>query len=713
MLTPLAIALLLQVQPPHGQPPVTTQRADSYLDAAARETVMRARAYRERVDRSITRYEAVSRERISLGLTALRRERLFFRRETAARIDWQRDGITRIEVLGARQVIPVAFADVRIADDADAVTQHAFDPADDRLFLGMMDSSFVYHPFAEDGDTHYRFGSGDTTAIRLPDGRTVRLYAIEVQPRIQDVHHFIGTVWVDADSYAMVRAVFRLADAFDLGRDGEDDDADDIPGFLKPIQAEVKYFTVEYGLWELRWWLPRLVAFEAVASVGGFARAPLRYERTYTDYRVEGDPDAPTIARTALAEPDADSAMVACFARGYCRCNDSGCSNLSVVMPDDTLTLLHSPYLPESIYAQDETLMSSTELRELADHLEGAIPEAPWQLTRPTFAWGLGGSGLVRYNRVEGISVGARTGVDFGRLQADAVARIGLAELEPEVEIGITREQNLRQLRLAGYRRLSAMNPAARPLGIGNSVGALLFGDDDGEYQRALGVQLTGRPAPATGSNAYDWRIYAERQRAVDAETDFSLRHALDGDHVFRPALAAARADQLGAHIVLRRARGLDPAGFRWGAELDVEGATGTFDFARSALTLRAGTPLPGGWVGSLEVAGGTSTGDVPVQSAFFLGGPATVRGYHGAAAYGSAFWRGRAEVGTSFPAARLTLFGDAGWAGDRQDRRLSPQLVSAGIGGSFLDGLVRIDLARALERPTGWRLHFYVDGVL
>jgi hemolysin activation/secretion protein len=103
----------------------------------------------------------------------------------------------------------------------------------------------------------------------------------------------------------------------------------------------------------------------------------------------------------------------------------------------------------------------------------------------------------------------------------------------------------------------------------------------------------------------------------------------------------------------------------------------------------------------------------VPVQSAFFLGGPATVRGYHGAAAYGSAFWRGRAEVGTSFPAARLTLFGDAGWAGDRQDRRLSPQLVSAGIGGSFLDGLVRIDLARALERPTGWRLHFYVDGVL
>jgi len=32
---------------------------------------------------------------------------------------------------------------------------------------------------------------------------------------------------------------------------------------------------------------------------------------------------------------------------------------------------------------------------------------------------------------------------------------------------------------------------------------------------------------------------------------------------------------------------------------------------------------------------------------------------------------------------------------------------------GPILDGLMRIDLARALRAPTGWRLDFYVDGVL
>src|SRR5690606_11456929 len=152
------------------------------------------------------------------------------------------------------------FRRVLFRSDHGDVEDQAFDPADDRLFLGWSDSSFVHHPFADDSDEHYRFRSADTTEIRLPDGRPVRLLGIEVEPRIQDVHHFIGTLWLDADAHAMVRAVFRLADAFGRERDDDDGDSDDIPGFLKPVQAEVKYFTIEYGLWELRWCLPRLVA---------------------------------------------------------------------------------------------------------------------------------------------------------------------------------------------------------------------------------------------------------------------------------------------------------------------------------------------------------------------------------------------------------------------------------------------------------------------
>jgi hypothetical protein len=38
---------------------------------------------------------------------------------------------------------------------------------------------------------------------------------------------------------------------------------------------------------------------------------------------------------------------------------------------------------------------------------------------------------------------------------------------------------------------------------------------------------------------------------------------------------------------------------------------------------------------------------------------------------------------------------------------------MSAGVGASFLDGLFRLDLARALRAPRGWRVDFYMDGAL
>ena len=41
------------------------------------------------------------------------------------------------------------------------------------------------------------------------------------------------------------------------------------------------------------------------------------------------------------------------------------------------------------------------------------------------------------------------------------------------------------------------------------------------------------------------------------------------------------------------------------------------------------------------------------------------------------------------------------------------PLLLSAGVGASFLDGLVRLDLARALRTPTGWRVDLYLDAAL
>ena len=717
MLARLAL-LFVSMQAPQPDS-IDASRASAYLDEAARDLVAKARWRRTRVDQSITRYTTRSLERISMGVSALRRERLFYRREIATRIDWRRDGIPVVEVEGAREVIPAAFRGLRLPDDLDSdVMSAAFDPSSDRLFFGSEsrdereegDSAFIFHPLGRNAERHYRFRSGDSTFIRLQDGRTLRLAALEIIPAIRDVHHVTGTIWIDTDSNAMVRAVFKLADEFRLGRDI--DDEEDLPGFLNVVRADVKYLTIEYGLWELHWWMPRIIAFEGSASIGNLVHFPLRYEMRYDAYVVEGDTTVEPIARSELPEMDRDSVEKACFERGYCRCDGESCRNFRIIIPEDTAALIASARLPASAYAEDEFLMSEAELRALGDALRAGLPDPPWQLGPPTLEWGLSGDGLVRYNRIEALSIGAQAGLDLGKLQVEGVARLGVADLEPNAELRLIRAGLSNAWTAAAYRRLAAMDESTKPLGFGNSFNGLFLGRDDGEYFRTLGVELTAAPSDIA-SNAWDLRLFAERQRSAEVETDFSVPHLFDGDRVFRPNRPAERANQVGAEAAVRYDRGLDPERLRWGIMLQALGSTGTFDFTRAALTTHLIFPLGGDLTGSLEAAAGWSGGTVPTQSLWYLGGPGSLRGYAGAVIGGESFWRGRAEIGMGLPGARLALFGDAGWAGPRDKFTSDPSLIGAGVGASFMDGLLRIDLARAMRSPTGWRLDIYLNGLI
>ena len=89
------------------------------------------------------------------------------------------------------------------------------------------------------------------------------------------------------------------------------------------------------------------------------------------------------------------------------------------------------------------------------------------------------------------------------------------------------------------------------------------------------------------------------------------------------------------------------------------------------------------------------------------------MRGYSGSAAVGSSFARGRAELAYTVGGGGIAVFSDAGWAGLRDSFHTDAALISGGIGLTILDGLIRIDLARALRKPTGWRLELHFDSVL
>ena len=687
----------------------------AFLDSGARDLVRRARERRAQAEQTITDYHAQVQERIFLGLRALRRDRTFYQRELVARIAWHRDGADSVTMLGAREDIPIVFRDARVPEDLrrDA-PDLAFDPGDERLTVGIGDSEFVYDPIAPGGEARYRYRSGDTTVITLQDGRTIRLLELRILPRRDDFHLLSGSFWFEDERTALVRAVFRPARAWDLEQDvapQDRKDAQGIPGFLKPIRGEVRYITVEFALLEGKWWLPRLIALDAVATAGTFITAPLRYERVFSDFDVTTGPPAPPLAAVPVSDTLlVDTMAAACRGRADCPCTRRRCFDAVVIVPDDTLSLLASPLLPRSL--QDETpYLSTAEARDLGRAV-GLLPATPWHVRAPTLRFGPGGSGLLRYNRIEALSVGARVALDFGRLTGDATARIGLADGWPNLELGVGHETPYLSLRLAAYRRLAAANPDSRPLGIGNSVAALTLGRDDGMYFRAWGGEVFVRPLP-TAAPSYEWRVFVEWQRAAARETDFSLPHLVRDRHRFGDNITAAAARDVGTSLVVRGSRGVSTHGVTVGAELVMDAHLGTFDYARAGLTTRLTAPLPGRLIGAVELAAGTTGGDSPVQRLWYLGGPATLRGYAGGVSAGPDYWRTRVEMANAFPGARLAVFGDAGWAGRGSAMATGRPLAAAGIGASFLDGLLRIDLAHAFVTPKGWRMDFYVDGIL
>jgi hypothetical protein len=434
----------------------------------------------------------------------------------------------------------------------------------------------------------------------------------------------------------------------------------------------------------------------------GPARLPISVELTFADYVVEPDrhglPELPPLqvrlAGDTLAGPRDFRYPVR-------------------VVVADTADLLASPLLASSFLGPRDRLISDADMREVADRLR-SLPGAPWQATRPVIAWPWHVErGLLRYNRVEGLSAGVRADWDLNRASLDLTGRLGTGDLEPNLELGVELPGLRRDWRVAGYHRLAAIDPATRPLGIRNSLTALLFGEDDGLYFRTTGAELSVEPA--AGQRRYRARLYLERQRPAPATTDFSLRRVLNEGHAFRESVAAEEADQAGLSLGFVAERGAGPASGRLAADLELTLETGTFTFARPAFTLEAGAPLSDRIALAAELGAGTTLGGEdpsPVQSLWYLGGPGTLRGFVPGAFSGPDHLRGRLELGTLLPAARLVLFGDAGWAGSFEDYQHRDLAVSAGVGAGLLDGLLRLDLARAIRPTSDWRFHLYFDGL-
>src|SRR5206468_8058681 len=120
-----------------------------------------------------------------------------------------------------------------------------------------------------------------------------------------------------------------------------------------------------------------------------------------------------------------------------------GALPIVVRIPCDTASLTHSKEFTPSIYDAGDELFGTKEREDLEKSL-GLGLQAGWHPQKPKLHYGPE-QGLVRYNRVEALSVGALLESTLGSgYTANASARIGLADGQPNAEAHLLRSDGSR-----------------------------------------------------------------------------------------------------------------------------------------------------------------------------------------------------------------------------------------------------------------------------
>lgn len=739
---------------------------DAFLDPAARAIYTIAYDEWDNLGKSIERYTARIDRRMEIAVRALRRKRVLYHSQSAVRAFWQRDHQAVIQMLGSTAQYP--FRDVAREETVTNgvpfwLTEFPFDepyePGSDQLFGGAADRNaepfqptddFIWfaHPLGAGADTLYRFQSGDTIALELADGQRFEAVQLDVLPRSSEPYLVSGTLRIDAATGALVRGIYRLVRPFRIPQDiPEAQEAFDsrppfVPGFLATASMEIKLVAVDYFVWDFEVWLPNTVRMEGEFGYAGMVRVPIttdfryRFESVTMADDLVAEADAQTPAVPGLREVHFDTREEAlAFIAGllsedgeptYLPLSDqqTGGRRSRWIAPEDPADVEESPYLPPPMWRDAPGFPSDSDLKRYVEALDD-LPAAPVTRALWNFDWGWAQTDLVRYNRVEGPAVGGRVSWPIhGSYALGASGFFGFADLRPKVRLDLERSTVLRRLKLGAYHELRPTDSESGYLGIGNSFEAFLYGRDNGEYYRATGADFTWRPAE-NAVQSFSVRVYGELQEPVETNTNFALFRAFNRGWGFRDNVAADEVEEAGGELRISPWWGQDPVGAQLGIELFGRGAMWRLPgeearerYVQASATVRAVVPVSGsGWsrwrVGA-EAAGGNTWGQAPLQRSWFMGSAATLRGFPASTVSGLSFVRGRLEVGKTFQGFAWSFFGDAGWAGPVGGFDTDELLYGVGVGGSVMDGLIRLDLSQGIQGPgRQFRVELYLNSIL
>ena len=339
---------------PRRQTVTAELEQSAFADPLARSMLLRARSARLSQDSALRAYDAKTYQRLTVGIGVrmLGRDRTLLRQESAAHVRWSRDNGVWVEPTGNRAVMP-AMKEANVNVDADDIAPIPYFPGRETLWFPSGDMSLaktevnerdMLHPLATGAEAYYRYATGDSVSIQLPDGRSIALRELRVTARRPQWRAFVGSFWFDVERGSLVRAGYRMASDMDiwkvateenraqledaLARVQSDTSAaaraavasarremkdDAPPAFLKamlhPMRANISAITVEYGLYEGRFWLPKANVAEGEAQAG-MMRMPVRFEERFRYNAVNGTqpiPKLPTPTELGLSAEDSVS----------------------------------------------------------------------------------------------------------------------------------------------------------------------------------------------------------------------------------------------------------------------------------------------------------------------------------------------------------------------------------------------------------------------
>ncbi len=767
--------------------------ASAYDGERVRSLIDLARTARSADDSSLRRYDATSLQQLTVRMSigSLGRDRLLLRQQQAEHVRWQRGLGAIVEVTGARNAMPMLPTDASDIADNEAIAL-PYVPGRRTLSMGgerndttsYTDIDDVIDPLAPGAEAYYRYSLGDSETIRTParGGGQLTIHLREIQLHARHPLWNIGTgsLWLDATTGHLVRAVYRFSAPMDIvaiAKDADPHTFDDVPFWVKPLimpmTANISVITLDYRLLEGKYWLPVSRYADGEGRASAF-RVPVRWEVHYRYTSINGPDTLPRLAeltdtttpgahdmghdtaahdmahdtaahdtahisvppvptpnpqsptpnsqghaelamRSGMTRPeDSDStrrnsretqcAHQATWQR--VEIHDGGAARVLVSTPCDTAALARSPDLPGSVYDDAGNAMSHADLLKA---LRGnAVPD--WSPRPIVLQWGPR-DGLIRYNRIEGLSAGLAATDELGLgLSARAEARIGVADLQPNGALSLTRTSPWGTVTVGAYRRLNSANDWGDPLSFGSSVWNFLVGDDEGFYYRSWGAELSG--TESDGPLPFSWRLFTEHDWGATPGTHFDVTGVFGGATMPLRNIGTPSGTITGLAFRARPTWGLDPDGFQLATDMRGEGAGGSYTYIRGATDITVSHPVAPFLEGAITASGGTSAGELPPQREWYLGGLRTIRGLAPGTESGDAYWMTHLEITTRSMFVRPIVFYDLGWAGDRNDWTHEDRLLNgAGIGASMMDGLFRIDVGKGIWPTHSVRVNAYLQG--